>query len=230
MKNKIIILICYILTFGSCVSEKAEKSANNVAEFFGAETAFIGYEKGIDSNTGSQSTIELTLMNPSKIEQDYSLDRVGSLAAKLLIEELIVDDTKNVNRIKIIVTKDNKTSEIIYNLNDIKSINQELDIVFNYFKLADSLQIEPMKELIDFDMISENGFDVVKNATLQIDSIFGKGLSYTVTGFKFDKTEKQNEPIVVVWAEGKFEKTLMDYTFYIRRSNNKMIFFNVTER
>ena len=230
MKNSVIITICLLLTLASCVSEEAEKSINNVATFFGAENATIGYEKGIDSNKGTNSILELTLTNPSKVEQDYSLDRVGSLAAKLLLEELPNEDIKNVSQIKIIVSKSNKTSEIIYDINDIKSVQQELDVAFNYFKLADSLQIEPMKDLIDFNMMSENGFDIVKSATLQLDSIFGKGISYTVTGFKFEKTEDENEPVVVVWAEGKFENTLMDYTFYIRRKNHKMIFFNVTER
>jgi hypothetical protein len=207
----------------SCFPSVDRISVDSIAKKFGAEKISISDVKYNVKNQNEDNTIKITLINPLEIKSDYSIEKTGSLVALLLYQEMKKSEITDYNKIKVIIEKDNISSDISFQASDLEDINKEFDTVFEYYRLAENQEFESINELIDKEKITKEIASGIISNTIQIDSMFGNEGQNKIVGFTINKQNSGREHVSIIWTISQLEEINFEYTFYIRRSNSKIV-------
>lgn len=229
MKNHFIALVVLTVLVGACTQEmdNLQRAAAHVGAIWKAETTTITSNKGLSTNEGQTSVLELSMDNLTYVEPEYSHEKVTSVSALILIKNLGKDDLAEFTDLLIKVSDEGANYEKTYAIDAIQEANIQLMAVDSFFDFYKVRNEAGFMRVLDNSQINDSVASLVYKTMLVIDSTYGAINNLTVTGFTFVKMD--DEPVIKTWIDVENGGYLTRYVLGIARSNGKVIYVGMNE-
>lgn len=223
MKKITSTLLIPIFIFTSCISEKEHNAVSKVGALWGAENYTISHLKLASTEKGTHNTITVTFKNLKSVDEHYSKEKITSLSALKIIENLEEKEYKDFDQIQIIIDNNSSTFEKTYKISKLLATKPFLKEATDFFEKIDKKDTASLRELLDKKLVSDTTLYQLIAYTNELDSMYGKLNNITFTGFSFNKTPHNFDPILVISSEATNGKTITFYTIEINEETKKII-------
>ena len=218
MKKLVSILsIVFILT--SCGTGNLQYGAGIIASTFKADKVLVGKSFSADTQKGKVKSLTITLQNVEAIEKNgYPMDKVASVSAKLLIDNLKKEDIDDAEIVSVEIENKEQSTKFNYKITDLIKMDEYFKIVRLYLNDIENKKYNQLVNYIDTTRISIAGNLRMIKAYQQIDSIIGQQGNIKITGFNFTSVKADTDlQVVETWAEMSSKQSVNQYRF---RLNN----------
>lgn len=209
--------------------EKETSAASSVAKQIKAAKSEIAITEYSDTDNRNRKTITLTFDKFTDLPENHSKEKIASTAALLYLNQFEKSEHKNYDEIKIILQDPQLKFEKGYSIQDLSSVELLFGIIQEFINGSNGDNFNQIKKTVDEGFIPDS---TLRGATVfisEIDSLYGKVNHINFGGFKFDKLEQNNEPVLVSWVQTNHVNTTTDFKFIISRASKKIIYIGVNE-
>ncbi len=220
-------ILLIIIFLSGCVSKEYNEAAQKTAVFWAADSYTTLISNSIDSKEGGLKTLVFIFKN-IKNAKNYSHEKVTSLSAYRIIQEMNKEDYNKFDMLKIVIENDTEKFEQGYEISKLISAIPLIKNAISFFSLSNKQDYQALREIMSETEISDT---IIKEALIvsrQIDQEYGKYKSIDVTGFSFNKSTEINEPLIIIWVEVKYDHAeIINYIFYVSERSEKILYFGI---
>lgn len=229
--KKTFLVSAFALVLAACASmADVSGAASKVAALWKAESYSTGFSKDANTDTGAHSAITLTLENLHAVDSSYSHDKVTSVSAMTMLDNMKEQDYSGYDQLKIEVKDKSASYEQTYDIARLKNTKALIqNTVDTYFKMAEKKDLAGMKPLFDEKLVSDSMLVNLLNASEKLDAENGKTSQHTITGFSYNSTKDDNKPVICVTLQTKNGNTDNNYLFYILEDTKKIIYIGLNQ-
>ena len=202
------------------ITENEDSGVKEILDFYGGQCKY-SYGVSVSTTKGKRKYFELIMSKSELLEKYAQFIEMPASNISYLFYKNLKEEKEKYDFIKVVIEfSDGEDIEFEFLRDELEIVSQKLEVLETVSELMKTAQYDRLFELFDEEHTSNISIQNIENASLQLDSLYGKIDVLQFQGFRFlnvgnvdaigqlkltsvQKREKQITPLTIVIDPGK---------------------------